>query len=148
MPARPPRYRVVLLQEPDNTLPVRYRPPRPSGYWIRRTDPLEALLEAFFRLDRRGEGNRAWAPVLSDNPLTFLLDAMGDAVLVRHRDGRLAYANPAARRLSGNALAPMEPLAELATQVVELEHRRYERRCMRFGRGGGTLILEVLRRLD
>ena len=145
--SRGPRYRFVLVQEPGTTLPVRYRRRRPFvPLWVRRSDPLEALIEAFLKLDRRGEGQAAWAPVLSDNPLSFLLDALGDAVVVRYDDGRLAYANPAARQLEG--LLDDEDGPHGALEQLQLGHRRYERRCMRFGRAGSALVLEVLRRLE
>ena len=97
MTGKGPRYRFVLIEEQGETLPVRYRHRRPRfQQWIRRTEPMEALLEALLRLSRRGEGQAAWAPSLADNPLIFLLDAMGDAVILRTRAGNMVYANPAA----------------------------------------------------
>ena len=139
------RYRFVLIEEPAVSLPVRYqrsrRPAQPV--WVRRADPLELLLEAFWRLSRRGEGESAWAPALSDDPLTFLLDAIGDAVTLRGPAGRLMYANPAARRLG---LPERSPGCEL--EVLELESGRYERRCMSFRQGDELVVLEVLRRME
>jgi PAS domain-containing protein len=147
MTGKRPRYRFILVEEPAETLPVRYRRRRSPPFMVRRTDPMEVLLEAFLRLSWRSEGSAAWAPVLSENPLTFLLDAVGDAVVVRHSDGRLAYANPAARRLAWDALdETAEPLTSL--EVLEVGGRRFERRCMPFGQGPRSLILEVLRRLE
>lgn len=146
MPGAPPRYRVVLVEEPWTTLPVRYRRARPfPPFWVRRTDPMEALLEALLKLGRRGEGSTAWAPVLSENPLTFLLDAVGDAVCVRYHDGRVAYANPAAQRLG--ELARLGPATESSLEVLELGDVRYERRAMTFGPGRAALTVEVLRRV-
>jgi PAS domain-containing protein len=146
MPGAPPRYRVVLVEEPWTTLPVRHRRTRAfPSFWVRRTDPMQALLEALLKLGRRGEGSTAWAPVLSEDPLTFLLDAVGDAVCVRHSDGRVAYANPAAQRLG--ELARQRPATKSSLEVLELGDARYERRSMTFGRGRTALIVEVLRRL-
>jgi len=146
MTGQGPRYRFVLVEEPAETLPVRYRRTRPfPQVWIRRTDPLEVLLEAFLKLNRRSEGEQAWAPVLSENPLTFLLDAVGDAILVWDRDGALVYANPAARRLAGLGLGAPESL--VALDELELAHERFERRCMTFVQGPVQLILEVVRRV-
>lgn len=144
--SRGPRYRFILVEDPGTTLPVRFRQRRAlPRFWVRRTDPMEALLEAFLKLDRRGEGEQPWAPVLSEDPLTFLLDALGDAVLLRRPDGSLAYANPAARRLA-SGLGPTH--RRVALEVLELDAGRFERRCMAFGEGPRSLVVEVLRRLD
>lgn len=146
MAGKGPRYRFVLVQEPDTTLPVRFRRTRPAfSYWVRRSDPMEVLLEALFKLSHRSEGTSAWAPSLADNPLAFLLDAMGDAVIVRHRDGKMVYANPAARRMGVEPLEQDRAFAAL--EMLELENRRFERRCMAFGEGRHTLVLEVLRKV-
>ena len=127
------RYRFVLIEETDQRLPVRYR--RARSYrapppLIPEPNPMQALLEAFALLDRRGEGSEAWAPVLADNPIAFLLDALEDAVLVREVEGRLLYRNRAARRLtvaSGDEAAP------------RTDHRR-----MRFRFGRAQLELEII----
>ena len=144
MTGKRPRYRFVLMEEPEDTLPVRYRrwrpffPPRPP--WL---DPLQALFEALSRLNRRGVGEAAWAPALADNPLAFLLDAMGDAVLLRQRDGEMVYANPAARRLGLTDTGPAVSL-----EILQVQDQSYERRCMTFGLGNKVMVLEVLRRVD
>ena len=139
------RYRFVLIEDPGVSLPVR-RPPAlrlPAPVWVRRSNPLEVLLEAFWRLSRRGEGELAWAPALAQDPLTFLLDAIGDAVVLRGPGGRRMYANPAARRLR---LPERSAFQEL--EVTELDGRRYERRCMSYQQGAESLVLEVLRRVE
>jgi PAS domain-containing protein len=140
------RYRFILVEEPESLLPVRYRrsvPPPPI--WVRRSDPLEVLVEAFLRLSFRSEGARAWAPALSENPLTFLLDAVGDAVILRLGDGQMVYANPAARGLDVEAL---ERRSATALELLQVEGRQYERRCMSFSHGAQTFLLEVLRRVE
>lgn len=142
-----PRYRFVLVEEAGATLPVRYRARRPSfPVWIRQSEPMEALLDAFLRLSWRGVGDHAWAGSLSENPLAFLLDALGDPVIVRRREGRPMYANPAARELPTLewSVNPYEP--ELET--IEVRGQRYQRRCMSFQQGGEIYLLEVLRRMS
>jgi PAS domain-containing protein len=138
-----PRYRIVLVEEPETTLPVRYRRARVPPDSPARPDPIGALLEALFKLSFRSEGESAWAPVLSDNPLAFLLDAMGDAVLLWRAGGDMVYANPAARRLGIVRQRPAVPL-----ELLLVEESRYERRCLAFRTLGGELVLEVLRRVE
>jgi PAS domain-containing protein len=140
------RYRFILVEEPESLLPVRYRRSgSPPPIWIRRADPMEVLVEAFLRLSFRSEGARAWAPALAENPLTFLLDAMGDAVILRLEDGEMIYANPAAHRLDVEAL---ERRPATALELLQVEDRQYERRCMSFSHGARTFLLEVLRRVE
>jgi PAS domain-containing protein len=142
-----PRYRFVLVEDPETTLPVRYQPPRHRVYppVVVRSEPMELLLEALWRLSLRGEGESAWAPSLSENPLEFLLDAIGDAVVLRREGGATVYANPAARRL---AIPEPEPFRDpQGVETVELEGGRFERRRMAFRSGNAELTLEVLRRL-
>lgn len=150
MAGKGPRYRFVLVQEPETTLPVRYRRTRPSfSYLVQRSDPMEVLLEALWKLSHRSEGELAWAPSLADNPLAFLLDAMGDAVIVRQREGGMVYANPAARRMGVEPLEQIERRRSfVALERLQLDERRYERRCMAFGDGDRALVLEVLRRME
>jgi len=143
------RYRFVLVEDTDTALPVRYEPRwTPPPVWVRRTDPLELLLEAFARLSFRSEGAFAWAPALSDNPLAFLLDAVSDAVVLRSSSGRAVYANPSARRMVIHERWPDLAHAEAAYEVLQAEDGQYERRCMSFSQGGETFVLEVLRRMD
>jgi hypothetical protein len=139
-----PRYRFVLVEEPETMLPVRYRRVRmPPPVFPPRPDPTAALLEALFKLSYRSEGESAWAPFLSDNPLAFLLDAMGDAVLLWREGREMVYANPAAR-----LLGIVRPRPTVALETVVVEERRFERRCLSFRAFGGELILEVLRRVE
>lgn len=139
------RYRFLLIEEPECTLPVLRRRTRAwpvAPVWLQQTDPMEALLEAFIKLERRGEGNEAWAPALSDNPLSFLLDALDEAVLLRDGAGRALFGNRAAHQLGmARMAAATEPLEEL-----EVGERRIFRRRMVFRRGDRELIIEVARR--
>lgn len=142
--SRQQRYRFVLVEEPTATLPVRYvRRPRPRPRWSLPPNPFDALWEAFATLERRGVGREGWAPALADNPLTFLLDALDEAVRLREADGRLIYRNPAARRLG------LDHLEDASTGVdeIELDQGRFRRRCMVFHRAGRRFVLEVIRRL-
>ena len=102
------RYRFVLLEQPENRLPVRYRstrrspgPPPPSP-----PEPMAALAEALSLLDHRGTGFEAWAPSLAHNPIAFVLDAVEDAVILREAGGKLLYCNRAARRLPSGCPEP------------------------------------------
>jgi hypothetical protein len=57
---------------------------------------LAVLLKALQRVNRRGHGPAAWAPV-ADDPLSFLLDNLSDALIVRGPGGEVHFANPMAR---------------------------------------------------
>lgn len=144
MAKKNPRYRFVLLEDPENRLPVLYRPPRPITFplLIQRTDPLEDLIEAFLRLSFRGEGEEAWAPALAENPLLFLLDTISDAVVLRLEHGNMLYANPAARNMG-----VLQSRPTTAFEKLRLNDQLYERRCMSFSAGPNTVVLEVLRRV-
>ena len=104
---------------------------------------LQALLTAFGSLEHRGVGPEAWAHPLSENPLSFLLDAMHDAVLIRRADGRVVYRNHAAEDLE--VLAPMS-----STQLTAFEHvvdsngRSLERRCVRYRLAKSEVLIELV----
>lgn len=139
------RYRFVLVEEAESTLPVRYVPPGRAStpVWICQADPLEALLEAFVTLQRRGEGTDAWAPALSANPLSFLLDTLEEAVLLREPGGRTLFSNQAAIDFGIDQCAPSAaPLEE-----IEHHHQRFRRRRMVFRRGQREIVVEVTQRL-
>ena len=139
------RYRFVLLEEPQSYLPVRYRrrPTYPLGTGSTRytaRDPMGALVEAFALLQHRSGGAEAWAPVLSDNPLAFLLDALEDAIFRRDEEsGRLLYSNRAARRLPAHCRCEDVAVAG----VPSLRCRR-----MSFRWRNSTLVLEVIHQAD
>jgi hypothetical protein len=59
---------------------------------------LQALLHAIQNVQRKGPGPAGWAPVAHD-PLTFLLDSMSDALVVRGLNGQLLFANALAHEL-------------------------------------------------
>ena len=144
------RYRFALIEQPGESdprrLPTRYRryqgyrPPPPLV--LRPNDPMAALLEAFAYLDRRGEGFEGWAPSLADNPIAFLLDALGDAVFLRDaKDGRLIYRNRAARQLP---LGRREKPTAAPEKSEEPADTHTSRRSMVFRWGRLTLEVEVL----
>lgn len=97
------RYRIILVaDEPAALIPSprhrqRRRPPTTE-----QTDTfrpaVEVLLRALRRVNRRGPGASAWASVM-DDPIAFLLQSMSDPLLLRDREGRTIYANPAAQEL-------------------------------------------------
>jgi PAS domain-containing protein len=139
------RYRFVLIEEAESTVPVRYMPPdrARAPVWICQADPMEALLEAFVTLERRGEGSEAWAPALSGNPLSFLLDTLDEAVLLRDESGRALFRNQAALHLGVDRFAPaVEPLEEF-----DVHQRRYRRRRLVYRRGPQQFVIEITRRL-
>lgn len=139
------RYRFVLIEEPESTLPVRYlrRPSPPPGAGTARyapRDPMGALVEAFALLQRRSGGPEAWAPVLSDNPMAFLLDALEDAIFLRDEEsGRLLYSNRAANRIPEHCRCDEDE----ATGVPTLRCRR-----MTFRWRNSRLVLEVIHQAD
>jgi hypothetical protein len=99
---------------------------------------MEALLAALGRVTRRGEGARAWAPPLADDPIAFLLDSVRDAVNVWSPTGQLLYSNRAAATLE---LAwPGGPKLERVTSGG----RVYERRCFPFTFWNARYLIEVI----
>ena len=98
------RYRIYLVPDAGGALvPRRGAARHRTRSRIEEPSPdpaasLGALLNALQRVARRGPGPSAWAPVMND-PLTFLLDSMSDALLVRGLDGQLLFANALAHEL-------------------------------------------------
>ena len=99
------RYRILLIPEASGSLVptrgmrcrrARARPPEES--LEENLAGLAALMRALQRLGRRGPGPSAWAPVLED-PLSFVLDGMSDALVVRGQQGQLMFANRQAHEL-------------------------------------------------
>lgn len=134
------RFRFVLVDEGEQ-LPV------PHTQWPRTTfspdlppglGALSALIEAFAQLGRRGPGDSGWAMPLAENPLSFLLDAMSDAVLVRQRGGQVVYRNRAATAL------PVLDRPPAPAERVFIGPHCYERRCLAIADAPVELIIEVL----
>jgi PAS domain-containing protein len=59
----------------------------------------QLILKSLRILRRRGTGDSAWTTSLEEEPLTFLLDAVSDAWIVRNQKGGVLFANQAAREL-------------------------------------------------
>jgi PAS domain-containing protein len=144
------RYRFILVDEPDTLLPIPYRPKRQNVSFVTRRvpDPFYTLLDAFESVAKRGVGPQSWARHL-DNPVAFLLDAMGEAVVLRDHAGRMLYRNPAAGRIE--ELIPREtatPLPRL--ERIEGRAGQYERRCMEFETPDRKhrFFVEIIRKLD
>lgn len=99
------RYRFFLTPEDGGAL-IRHRGSRrrhgrPSptvDHVHKQRASLLSLLHAIEHLDRRGPGPAGWAPVAGD-PVTFLLDAISDGLLVRGRDGEVVFANALAHQV-------------------------------------------------
>jgi PAS domain-containing protein len=134
------RFRFVLVDEGEQ-LPVLYRQRAQSSF---APDPprsfgaLTALIEAFAQLGRRGPGTTGWAMPLSENPLSFLLDSMNDAVFVRQRGGQVVYRNRAATAL------PVLDRPPASAERVFIGPHCYERRCLTIEDAPVQLIIEVL----
>lgn len=140
MTTRSSRYRFVLVDE-GAELPVLYRhrpstPPVPGP--SRALASLVALMDAFAQLRRRGPGASGWAMPLTDNPLSFLLDAMSDAVLVREPGGKVIHRNRAALAL------PVLDRPPVAVERIHIGQRYYERRCLCVDEQPYGLVIEVL----
>jgi PAS domain-containing protein len=124
---------VALARRYHFTTPV---PTRPHES---RPDPIQALLAAFQSLARRGVGPDAFAAPFAESPLTFLLDTIQDAVLVRWADGTVAYRNRAAEALT--ALGSEDSYPQYTQDGVT-----YERRRMRYREGATQVVVEVISR--
>lgn len=134
------RFRFVLVDEGAD-LPVVYRQRAQSSFSSgppRSLAALSALIDAFARLGRRGPGTTGWAMPFSDNPLSFLLDSMSDAVFVRQHGGQVVYRNRAATAL------PVLDRPPAAVERVYIGTRCYERRCLAIEEEPVQLIIEVL----
>jgi hypothetical protein len=97
-----------------------------------------ALLGALRRLARHADGPKAWAAPLADDPIAFLLDAIGDAVNVWGPAGQLLCSNHAAAALALGC--PGGPKIELISRGTRL----YERRCLAFTLLEERYLLEVI----
>ncbi len=124
----------ALARRYDFTRPI------PSGRHQPRPDPVRALLAAFRALARRGVGPNAFGAPLAESPLTFLLDTIQDAVLVRRNDGTVVYRNRAAESIS-----PAE--ADAADARFTQCGVAYERRRMQYREGGAEVVIEVISRV-
>ena len=103
--------------------------------------PLDQLLAVLLRTAAQGCGHDAWGPPLHD-PISFVLDAIADAVVVRTPAGELLASNRAAR-----SLPPLLPLPAAAAKVEELsfDGGRWLRRTLFVECGEGQVVVEVLR---
>jgi hypothetical protein len=137
------RWRIQLVEVVEPGPLVRWQAPEPAAPLEEREPPsgVIALLRALRRLARRGEGQAAWAAPLVDDPVAFLLDAMGDAVNVWNESGQLLFSNRAAA-----ALQLGSPAGVGVTEVRKGE-RRFERRCLRLELAHAGYLVEVLREI-
>jgi hypothetical protein len=106
-----------------------------------RTHPIADLLEAFGLLAQRGSGGLPWAAPFRHDPIAFLLDSMGDAVNLWTAGGFLLHRNRAAEALD------MGRDEEAPVQVLSVDGRSFERRCMRCHADGIEYMLEMIREL-
>lgn len=134
------RYRISLVADPPTAL-APWQPELRLGGTLRQKQQWAAL-EAFFvamrRAQQKGSGSAAWASVL-DDPLSFLLDGISDALLVRDLQGEVVFSNTRARdlNLSERRFCPH--------QVFERMGESYQERGLRLEMpGGGRALLVTL----
>lgn len=104
-----------------------------------RVHHLAELFEAFELLSHRGIGLSAWAAPFRDDPLAFLLDTVSDAARIWNARGDLVYENRAAAqiRVGGSNETPIE--------VLVVNGRSFERRCLRCHLHDTDYVLEIVR---
>lgn len=97
-------------------------------------------MAAIGTLARRGVGEQAWVASYQQDPIAFLIDAVGSPVRLWSAAGKLMFANYAAERLGIPA-----PVGGLRTGTsVSLRGVMLERRVLTCFRGSERFILEVL----
>jgi hypothetical protein len=134
------RWRVQLVEVVEPGALVPWRPPEPRARGPEEEpSSLVALLRALSRLGRRGEGAAAWATPLVEDPVAFLLDAIGDAVNVWNESGQLLFSNR-----SAVALQLGSPVGVGVTRLKK-GSREFERRCLRLELLHTGYLIEVLR---
>jgi hypothetical protein len=134
------RWRIQLVEIVEPGPLVRWHPPEPPPR-PKREEPSSAaaFLHALTRLARRGEGGATWAPPLADDPVAFLLDAIGDAVNVWNDSGQLLFSNRWAAALQLGSPTPA------GVTRLQKDERSFERRCLRMELPHTACIIEVLR---
>lgn len=141
------RYRIFLVEDAAGALvPVRGQRRRRHSSRVETPSfqddllALNALLGAVRRLTRRGQGPSAWAPVHRD-PISFLLDTMSDALVVRGLDGEVLFANPVAEQLG------LQQRNFAAYEEFELGEESYLARGLRVELPQGPLTFTVVTRV-
>ncbi|RME75218.1 MAG: hypothetical protein D6776_03635 [Planctomycetota bacterium] len=144
MPLRPFHEWLEKTLQPERpALPVRYREPvRVQVAVGPEVVHFEALVAAFLRIGRRGEGPAGWGAPLADDPIAFVLEALEEPVYVRRATGEVLYRNRAALEIP----LPPAPQGQLAAvlETVRCGERVYRRRAVRYGRGAQAVYIEVL----
>lgn len=128
------RYRIILQSEEEGALALRpaIRPGRrPAG----------GFMTTLGRLGRRGPGPTGWVPVF-DHPLSFLLDAMSDGVMVRNADGRVLFANPLAQKLE------MDQRGYSRYEEFQRNGETFQVRSLAFEEPEGQLTLTLVTRVS
>jgi len=129
------KWRIQLVEDDEALLPVLWQPPPEPERDARaaEAEPLgpPAILDAFRRLGRRGEGAAAWTAPLAGDPVAFLLDAIGDAVNLWGPSGQLLYRNRQAEELN------LDWPSGTHVERLIIGARTFERRCLTFAPGQG-----------
>jgi len=141
------RYYYALLEEPSNALvrtrtrrqrfysPYPRTPPRPRRGEL---DPLAALLDALGAASRCCDGDEAWVAPYIEHPLAFVLDTLSDGIVVWTGNGRIVFANRAARSME------LDPPSAATFQELTVGEKCLSRRAIRYERGGETFVVEVI----
>lgn len=96
----------------------------------------QLILKSLRILRRRGMGDAAWTTSLEEEPLTFLLDAVSDAWIVRTEKGAVLFANRAAKDLD------LESREFTRFEKFVFQELQYEKRGLRYA--GVTLEVATL----
>lgn len=140
---RPSRYRIMLVEDAGTEM-VPYNPqPEPEFEPVESVSPgdieMELLLQCLRRLRSRGPaGESGWTRSHEEEPLTFLLDAVSDAWIIRKPDGAVLFANEAARGLR------LESRVYQRFEEFEVEKTTYVKRGLSYG--GLTIEVATRRR--
>jgi hypothetical protein len=114
-----------------------------TGHWDEQREPpigLVPLLSALQRLSFRSGDPGAWAAPLSEDPIAFLLDTVGEVVNVWTTGGELVYTNRAA-----TDPPELDDPARPGVMAYGRGGRRFERRAIAFDAYRTTYVIEVVR---
>jgi hypothetical protein len=124
------KYRIMLVEVPGTEMVPYSPPPEPEFEPVELLSPgdleMQLLLQCLQRLQSRGEGDAPWTRPHHDEPLTFLLDAVSDAWIIRHSEGGVIFANEAAKLLE------LEARSYQRFEEFEVEQRRYTKRGLTY----------------
>ena len=132
----------MLVEVPGTDMVPYTPPPEPDFEPVELLSPgdleMQLLLQCLKRLQSRGAGDTAWTRSHSEEPLTFLLDAVSDAWIIRMTEGQVVFANEAARLLE------LEKRPYQRFEEFEFDSRRFHKRGLTYS----GLTIEVATRVS